>query len=114
MDYIEDYRVYALVNEAGYITAVNSSAFLTDTADWAEIDSGSGYKYRHAQGNYFPQSIMTDSGVWRYKLENGSPRECTAEEIVEQETLLPDPSQDMTLTVYDELENAYQEGVNSI
>lgn len=80
-----EYIVYVKTNSIGYITAVNSSAFLTDTSDWTEIDSGYGDKYHHAQGNYFPHPIITDSGAYRYKLVDGVPTECTAEEIEAQE-----------------------------
>lgn len=79
------YIVYVKTNSNGYITAVNSSEFLTDTTDWVEIDSGYGDKYHHAQGNYFPESIITDGGAYRYKLVDGVPVECTPEEIAEQE-----------------------------
>lgn len=85
------YIVYVKTNENGYITAINSSEFLPDTTDWTEIDSGYGDKYHHAQGNYFPQPIMTESGVYRYKLVDGAPVECTAEEIAEQEAAIPQP-----------------------
>lgn len=74
------YIVYVKVNSAGYITAVNSSAFLTDTTEWIEIDSGFGEKYGHAQGNYFPQPIRMDVGSYRYKMVDGKPMECAAEE----------------------------------
>lgn len=113
---INPYIVYVKTNSDNYITAINSSEFLKNTTDWIEIDSGYGDKYHHAQGNYFPKYIMTESGVWQYKLIDGFPIECTEEEIAEQEALLPKPgqSQDPTLSVYDELEAAYQEGVNSI
>ena len=89
------YIVYVKTNSSGYITAVNSSAFLPDTTSWAEIDSGYGDKYHHAQGNYFPESIITDGGAYRYKLVDGVPTECTAEEIAAQEDALkpvPTPS----------------------
>ena len=76
--------VYVKVND-GYITAVNSSDFLTDTTDWIEIDSGYGDKYHHAQGNYFPMPIITEGGAWRYKLIDGKAVECTEEEIQDQE-----------------------------
>ena len=92
---MEPYLVYARTDSSGYITAVNSSAFLTDTAGWTEIDSGYGDKYHHAQGNYFPESIITDGGAYRYKLVDGNPVECTAEEIAAQEEALkpvPTPS----------------------
>ena len=80
--------VYVKHNDSGYITAVNSSAFLTDTTGWVEIDSGYGDKYHHAQGNYFPESIITDGGAYRYKLVDGKPVECTPEEIAAQEEAL--------------------------
>lgn len=76
-----EYIVYVKINPAGYITAVNSSAFLTDLTGWTEIDCGSGDKYHHAQGNYFPLPLMTEDGAYRYKLAGGKPVECTPEEI---------------------------------
>ena len=90
---INPYIVYVKPNESGYITAVNSSEFLPDTTGWAEIDSGYGDKYHHAQGNYFQLPIVTDGGAYRYKLVDGKPAECTAEEITAQEeTLKPVPT----------------------
>ena len=79
------YIVYVKTNSNGYITAVNSSAFLEDTTDWIEIDSGYGDKYHHAQGHYFPKPIMTMGGAYCYKLVDGVVVECTDEEIVAQE-----------------------------
>ena len=75
------YIVYVKINSVGYITAVNSSAFLTDTSGWTEINRGSGDKYHHAQGNYFPLPLMTEDGAYRYKLADGKPVECTPEEV---------------------------------
>jgi hypothetical protein len=111
-----EYIVYVKPNEDGYITAVNSSAFLTDTTGWVEIDRGNGDKYHHAQNHYFPESIHTDSGAYRYKLVDGVPVECTAEEIAQQEATLepvqPEPASEPS--VWDELDAAYREGVNSV
>jgi hypothetical protein len=84
------YIVYVKVNENSYITAVNSSAFLTDTIDWIEIDRGYGDKYHHAQGNYFLESITAMSGAYRYKLVNSKPVECAEEEITAQEKAIQD------------------------
>ena len=75
------YIVYVKINSVGYITAVKSSAFLTDLTGWTEIDSGTGDKYHHAQGNYFPLPLMTEDGAYRYKLADGKPVECTPEEV---------------------------------
>lgn len=99
---MKPYIVYVKPNDAGYITAANSSAFLTDTTDWVEIDSGYGDKYHHAQGNYFPQPIMTMGGAYRYKLVDGAVLECTAEKIAEQEQanqMEPTPTTDDILNV---------------
>ena len=85
MEFENPYIVYVKTNSNGYITAVNSSAFLSDTSGWVEIDSGYGDKYHHAQGNYFEKPIFTDAGAYRYKLVDDKPVECTAEEIAEQE-----------------------------
>ena len=90
-----EYIVYVKTNSIGYITAVNSSAFLTDTSGWTEIDSGNGDKYHHAQGNYFHQPIITEGGAYRYKLVDGKPVECATEELAAQEEALkpvPTPS----------------------
>lgn len=87
------YIVYVKPNSDGYITAVNSSAFLPDTTGWTEIDRGHGDKYHHAQGNYFEKSIITDSGVYRYKLVDSKPIECTVEEIAQQKNEIAQQSQ---------------------
>lgn len=79
------YIVYVKSNEKSYITAVNSSEFLTDLTDWIEIDQGVGDKFHHAQGNYFPLPIVTENGAYRYKLVDGIVVECTEEEITAQE-----------------------------
>ena len=92
---MDDYIVFVNSNDSGYITEVNSSAFLPDTTGWVTIDRGNGDKYHHAQNNYFPQPIYTEGGAYRYKLVDGNPIECTAEEIAAQEEALkpvPTPS----------------------
>ena len=88
MEFENPYIVYVKPHSSGYITAVNSSAFLPDTTGWIAIDEGSGDRYHHAQGNYFPLPIITDGGAYRYKLVDGQPVECTAEEITAQEEAL--------------------------
>ena len=79
------YIVYVKTNIDNYITAVNSSAFITDTTEWTEIDSGYCDKHHHAQGNYFDKPIYTEGGAYRYKLVDGKAVECTDEEIAAQE-----------------------------
>ena len=108
------YIVYAKPNESGYITAVNSSAFLTDATGWVEIDRGTGDRYHQAQGNYFPQTIRTMGGAYRYKLVDGVPTECTAEEIKAQEEANKPVPVEPEGSVWEELDAAYQEGVDSV
>ena len=81
----ELYSVYVKTNANGYVTAIHSSDFISDTTGWTKIDEGEGDRYRHAQGNYLADALLTDSGVYRYKLVDGVVTECTPEEIAEQE-----------------------------
>ena len=67
------YKVYVKTDENGVITAVNSSAFLSDTTGWTEIDKGSGDRFHHAQGNYLPDGLIDERGLYNYKLINGAP-----------------------------------------
>lgn len=120
MEFENPYIVYVKIDSNGYITAVNSSAFMTDTTDLVEIDRGYGDKYHHAQGNYFPESIMTMDGAYRYKLVDGAPVECTAEEITAQEAENQPESVPMEPesgvyegAIWDAMAAAYQEGVQS-
>ena len=74
------YTVYAKTDDRNVITAINSSAFLTDTTDWTEIDEGSGDKYHHAQNNYLSAGLTDENGIFNYKLVDGKPVLRTAEE----------------------------------
>ena len=64
-------KVYVRLNEDDNIVEINSDVFITDKADWVEIDSGFGDKYHHAQGNYLDKPIMDEYGRYNYKLVNG-------------------------------------------
>lgn len=78
---MEKYIVYVKTDEQNMITAVNSSAFLTDATGWTRIAEGRGDKYHHAQGNYFEKPIMDERGIWRYKLESGKVTERSQEDM---------------------------------
>lgn len=109
-----EYIVYVKPNDNGYITDVNSSGFLADVSGWMEIDRGRGDRYHHAQGNYFDQPIITDGGAYRYKLVSGKVAECTPEKIREQEEANRPAPQPAEESVWDQLDAAYQEGVDSV
>lgn len=91
-------KVYVLPDSSGYITRIDGGytiGNITDPENWVLIDEGNGDKYNLCQGNYFPQPIITMGGAYRYKLVDGVPTECTAEEIAAQEEALkpvPTPS----------------------
>lgn len=74
------YNVYVKTDEKGRITAINSDAFLDNTEGWTLIDSGSGDKYHHAQGNFLG-SLFDDRGLYLYALVNGKPAKRSAEEV---------------------------------
>lgn len=78
MDY--GYSVYVKTNDAGVITEINSSAFISDTTGWTYIDKGEGDRYHHAQGNYFDLPIMDEMGIYNYKLVDGKPELRTEED----------------------------------
>lgn len=77
----QPYKVLVRVDDVGRVVAINSSAFVTDTDGWTEIDRGRGDKYHHAQGNYLPCPLMDERGVYRYKLVDGKVVERTQEEM---------------------------------
>ena len=83
------YKVYVKTDTAARVIAVNSDAFLPDTKDWTLIDEGDGDRFHHAQGNYLPKSIMTEQGVYRYKLADGEVIERTAAEIAADVAKIP-------------------------
>ena len=91
-------KVYVMPDSYGYITRIDGGytiGNITDPEKWVLIDEGNGDKYNLCQGNYFPQPIITMGGAYRYKLVDGVPTECTAEEIAAQEEALkpvPTPS----------------------
>ena len=78
---MENYNVFIRVDDSGRVVGINSSAFLEDTAGWVQIDSGTGDRYHHAQGNYLPKPVYNWSGIPIYKMEMGEIKERSEEEI---------------------------------
>lgn len=82
-NFYEDYKVYIKTDVNDCIIDINSSAFLDSVDGWIEIDSGTGDKYHHAQGNYFDNYLFDDSYLYpvaNYAYENGVIRVRTTEE----------------------------------
>lgn len=103
---MDPYIVYVRIDDMNRIISINSSAFLTDTSGWIEIDRGFGDKYHHAQGNYLPMPLYEDRGIPRYKLVESKPVERTQEEIdADYVEPVPQPSEtDIALVELAELE----------
>lgn len=97
---IDPYIVYARIDNMDRIISIDSSAFLTDTNGWIEIDRGNGDKYHHAQGNYLPMPLYEERGIPRYKLVESKPVERTQEEIdADYVEPVPQPSETDTALV---------------
>ena len=77
-------KVYVLPDVSGRITRIDGGITVGNIRDftgWVLIDEGYGDRYNLCQGNYFPQPIIDDRGVYRYKLVDGKPVERTQEEM---------------------------------
>ena len=83
-------RVYIKIDSENRVTAVKSEIFISDTSDWVEIDNGDGVRFVHAQGNYLPKPITDENGVYRYKFENGTVCERSADEMA-ADMPIPEP-----------------------
>ena len=88
---MKPYIVYARTDEDNRIIGIASSAFLSDATGWAQIDSGFGDRYHHAQGNYLPKPLMDDRGICRWKLEDGRAVERSEEEMDADYAARPTP-----------------------
>lgn len=111
------YQVYVKTDENNRITSVDSSGFLSDLTGWTKIDEGGGDRYYLAQGNYFPNPIMDERGIYRYKLVDDVPVERTQEEMdADHEEPIPQlTAEERIKALEDQLaayEAAYAEGVN--
>ena len=66
------YTVYVQTNDDGYITAVNSDAFITDLSMWFRVDAGKGDLYHFAKNLYLPFGVQASDGSFNYKLVKGT------------------------------------------
>lgn len=89
-------KVYVLTDENGRITRIEGGYTTPeDLTGWVQIDEGTGDRYNLCQTHYFPDSIYTQDGIPRYKLEDGKPVERTEEEIAADRAALPAPEPPM-------------------
>lgn len=91
---MDQYQVYTTIDNENRIVSVDSSAFISDTTGWLQIDEGTGDRYHHAQNNYFPKPKYDERGIPRYAyVQDGSPkwRERTKEEMDADYVQPPEP-----------------------
>lgn len=81
-------KVYVLIDSNNYITRIEGQYSLPlDLTDWTFIDEGYGDKYNLAQTHYFDKPLITQDGIYQYKLVGTTPIERSEEEIAtERET----------------------------
>ena len=97
--------------EGGYTTPV-------DLTDWTYIDEGTGDRYNLCQGNYFQGGLYTMDGIPRYEW-TGEAAVLRSEDAIEQDRAAvlqpeqPPTQQETESSVWEELDAAYREGVNS-
>lgn len=108
-------KVYILIDSENRITRCEGGYTMTNIAnidEWIFIDEGTGDKYNLCQSHYFEGGLYTEEGICRYVWEGESYRLRTDEEM-EADRPEPTPTPDPMASVWDELDAAYQEGVNS-
>ena len=97
--------------EGGYTTP-------SDLTDWTKIDEGTGDKYNLCQSHYFDGGSYTDDGIPRYEW-TGEAAVLRSEDAIEQDRASvvqpeqPPTQQETESSVWEELDAAYREGVNS-
>lgn len=81
-------KVYVLIDSNNYITRIEGQYSLPlDLTNWILIDEGYGDKYNLAQTHYFDKPLITQDGIYQYKLVGTTPIERSEEEIAaERET----------------------------
>lgn len=81
-------KVYVLIDSNNHITRIEGQYSLPlELTDWILIDEGYGDKYNLAQTHYFDKPLITQDGIYQYKLIGTTPIERSEEEIAaERET----------------------------
>ena len=97
--------------EGGYTTPA-------DLTGWLEIDEGTGDRYNLCQSHYFDGGLYTMDGIPRYEW-TGEAAVLRSEDAIEQDRASvaqpeqPPTQQETDSSVWEELDAAYREGVNS-
>lgn len=112
-------RVFIKIDENKRVIQIEGEYSLANFSNLTEcifIDEGYGEKYTQAQTCYLEKPIITEDGIYQYKYENGTVRERTEEEIEADRAQIPEPEPtlDVEEKIWNELDTAYREGVDSV
>ena len=66
----EPIKVYIEINENNEVVKIFSSDFEEPKKESIFIDSGFGFKYRHAQNNYLDKPLLNEEAQYNYKYIN--------------------------------------------
>lgn len=85
-------RVYILTDTENRVIRLEGEYSLpTDLTNWIKIDEGYGDKYNLAQTHYLAEPLITQDGLYRYKLENGKIVKRTEAELSIDKSAIPKP-----------------------
>lgn len=89
-----------------------------DLTGWIEIDEGTGDKYNLCQSHYFDGGLYTEDDIHRYEWTGEAAVLRNADAIEQDKASVAQPEQPPTQqetesSVWEELDAAYREGVNS-
>ena len=112
-------KVYIQTNTEGHIVRCEGGYTTpVDLTGWIEIDEGTGDKYNLCQSQYFDDGLYTKDGIPRYEW-TGEEAMLRSEDAIEQDRASvaqpeqPPTQQETESSVWEELDAAYREGVNS-
>ena len=119
MEFEEKSKVYIQTDTEGRIIRCDGGYTTpADLTGWIEIDEGTGDKYNLCQSHYFEDGLYTTDGIPRYEW-TGEAAVLRSEDAIEQDRASvaqpeqPPTQQETESSVWEELDAAYREGVNS-
>ena len=119
MDFCDKSKVYIQIDTEGRILRCEGGYTTpADLTGWIEIDEGNGDRYNLCQSHYFDGGLYTMDGIPRYEW-TGEEAVLRSEDAIEQDRASvaqseqPPTQQETESSVWEELDAAYREGVNS-
>lgn len=114
---MEEYKskVYIQVDERNRILRCEGGYTMQNIQsidEWIFVDEGTGDRYNLCQSHYFKDGLYTEDGIPRYKWDGEQAVLRTEEEIEIDRSNIPQPV--VEKDVWDELDEAYREGVDSV